>query len=62
MPVECYLKILGKQFYSGQCWAVEYTIHSGNIENYPTEYGLKPFDEAPLRDVLDRIVGTFRFE
>jgi hypothetical protein len=46
---------------AGQCWAIEYTIHSGNIGNYPLEYGLKPFNEAMLHDVLDRIVGTFKF-
>jgi hypothetical protein len=46
---------------AGQCWAVEYTIHSSHIGNYPPEYRLKPLDETKLRDVLDRIVGTFRF-
>jgi hypothetical protein len=48
--------------HAGQCWAVEYTIHSSEIGNYPVEYGLKPFDETKLHDVLDRIVGTFKFQ
>jgi len=48
--------------HAGQCWAVEYTIHSSQIGNYPVEYQLKPFDEAALHDVLDRIVGTFKFK
>jgi hypothetical protein len=48
--------------HNGQCWAVEYTIHSSEIGNYPPEYGLQPFNAAMLHDVLDRIVGTFRFE
>ncbi len=50
-----------RTLHSGQCWAVEYTIHFSQIGNYPTEYQLKPFNEAKLRDVLDRIVGTFKF-
>lgn len=47
--------------HAGQCYAVEYTIHSSQIANYPPEYHLSPFDKAKLTDVLDRIVGTFRF-
>jgi hypothetical protein len=43
------------------CYAVEYTVHSTQIANYPAEYNLKPFDEAKVKDVLDRIVGTFKF-
>lgn len=50
-----------RTIHAGQCYAVEYTIHSSQIANYPAEYGLKPFDKAKLTDVLDRIVGTFRF-
>jgi len=46
---------------NGQCYAIEYTLHSSQIGNYPSEYGLKPFDKAKLTDVLDRIVGTFKF-
>jgi hypothetical protein len=46
---------------AGQCWAIEYTIHSSNIGVYPPEYGLKPFDETKLHDVLDRIAETFCF-
>jgi hypothetical protein len=46
----------------GQCYAIEYTIHSSQIANYPPEYQLKPFDKTKLTDVLDRIVGTFKFE
>ncbi len=48
--------------HAGKCWAVQYTIHSSQIANYPAEYGLQPFDKAKLTDILDRIVGTFRFE
>lgn len=51
-----------RTLHAGQCWAVEYTIHSSEIGNYPQEYQLKPLDGAKLHDVLDRIVGTFQFE
>lgn len=47
--------------HAGKCYAVEYTIHSAQIANYPAEYQLKPFDKMKLTDVLDRIVGTFKF-
>ena len=46
----------------GQCYAVEYTIHSSQIANYPASYNLQPLDEKMLTDVLDRIVGTFKFQ
>ncbi len=45
----------------GKCWAVEYTIHSSQIANYPEEYHLTPFDQAKITDLLDRVAGTFRF-
>ena len=48
--------------HGGQCWAIEYTIHSSQIGNYPPKYGLQPFNEATLHDVLDRIAGTFKFQ
>lgn len=50
-----------RTLHAGQCYAIEYTIHSAQIGNYPPEYGLVPLDEVKLHDVLDRIVGTFKF-
>ncbi len=50
-----------RTIHAGQCYAVEYTIHSNQIANYPTEYQLKPFDKTKIQSVLDRIVGTFKF-
>jgi hypothetical protein len=50
-----------RTLHAGKCWAVEYTIHSSQIGNYPPEYQLRPFDEKKLTDVLDRIAGTFKF-
>ena len=50
-----------RTLHAGQCYAVEYTIHSSQIGNYPSEYNLKPFDKNQITSVLDRIVGTFKF-
>ena len=51
-----------RTLHAKQCYAIEYTIHSSQIANYPAEYNLKPFDKQKLSDVLDRIVGTFKFK
>ena len=45
----------------GACYAVEYTLHSTQIGNYPSEYHLQAFDPNQVSAVLDRIVGTFKF-
>ena len=47
--------------HAGQCWAVEYMIASTSLGVYPPEYGLKPFDMKRVRELLDRIVATFKF-
>jgi hypothetical protein len=47
--------------HAGECFAVEYTIHSSQIANYPAEYHLQAFDKNKVTSVLDRIVGTFNF-
>ncbi len=47
--------------HAGECFAIEHTIHSTQIMNYPTSYNLHPFDAARVTDVLQRIVGTFKF-
>ncbi len=46
---------------AGMCYAVEYTVHSAQIMNYPASYHLHPFDEAKIATLMDRIVGTFKF-
>jgi hypothetical protein len=51
-----------RAMHGGQCYAIEYTIHSGQIANYPASYNLRPFDEKPLTDLLERVVGTFKFQ
>jgi hypothetical protein len=45
----------------GDCWAIEYTIHSTNIYNYPPEAGIKEFDHAALEDELDASARSFDF-
>lgn len=46
---------------AGTCYAVEYTIHSSQIANYPSSYNLQPFNEAQITNVLQTIVDTFKF-
>lgn len=50
-----------RTLHSGQCYAVEYTVHSGQIANYPSEYNLKPFNDPEITSLLDRMAGTFNF-
>lgn len=46
---------------SGQCYAIEYTIHSTNIANYPPSAGIKAFDQTKVQNLLDGIVQSFKF-
>lgn len=50
-----------RALHGGKCWAVEYTVHSTQIANYPASYGLTPFDKSYVTGILDRIAGTFQF-
>lgn len=43
-----------------QCYVIEYTIHSTNIENYPPGEA-KEFDKAAVVKVMDEIIDSFRF-
>jgi hypothetical protein len=51
-----------RTLHAGECYAVEYTIHSGQIANYPPQYDLQPFDQEQIQSVLQRIVSTFKFD
>jgi len=44
-----------------QCYAVEYTIHSMNIGNYSPDQGIKAFDQAKIKSILETIVQSFKF-
>ena len=43
-----------------QCYAIEYTIHYANFQNYP-KGSVKQFDEAALKSTLDGIAQSFTF-
>ncbi len=45
----------------GECYAVEYTIHSTNIENYSPDQGIKKFDHDKVAAILEGIARSFRF-
>ncbi len=50
-----------RTLHAGKCYAVEYTVHSGQILNYPSSYNLRPFDDRQINSVMQNIVGTFKF-
>ncbi|MDR3547147.1 MAG: MliC family protein [Candidatus Pacebacteria bacterium] len=43
-----------------QCYAVEYTIHYGNIQNY-TPGAVTEFNESAVQSVLEGVVQSFKF-
>jgi len=47
--------------HAGQCYAIDYTIHSGQIANYPASYNLQPFDQAKIDNLMQTIISTFKF-
>ncbi len=47
--------------YNNQCYAVEYTIHSMNIGNYSPDQGIKAFDQAKIKSILEGIAQSFKF-
>lgn len=50
-----------RTLHAGECYAVEYTVHSGQIANYPASYDLQPFSEQQIDSVMQTIIGTFKF-
>lgn len=45
----------------GECYALEYTIHSMDINNYASGQGIKEFDKNSVVNILDSIVTSFKF-
>jgi hypothetical protein len=45
----------------GDCWSLEYIIHSTNLGNYPPEQGISEFDRAKVISQLESIVQSFQF-
>ena len=57
-----YYKITSyRTLHNGECYAVEYTIHSGQIANYPSSYHLQPLNEQKIDSLMQNIIGTFKF-
>ena len=50
-----------RTLHAGKCYAVEYTVHSGQIGNYPESYHLQPFDKSKIDSLMQNIVNTFIF-
>ena len=46
---------------NGQCYAIEYTVHSSNIYNYSPDQDIKEFDRTKITSLLENIVQSFRF-
>ncbi|MFZ2803921.1 MAG: hypothetical protein WA001_01735 [Patescibacteria group bacterium] len=51
-----------RTLHDGQCYAIEFSVHSSVLENYPPEYGLMEFDETRLDNLFTLIMGTFKFD
>lgn len=43
---------------NGKCYAIEHTIHSVNIKNYPNSYDLRLVHKDRVTKLLDDMVGT----
>lgn len=50
-----------RTLHAGKCYAVEYTVHSGQIANYPASYNLQPFNKQQINAVMQTIIRTFKF-
>lgn len=45
--------------YNDECYAIEYTIHSTNIDNYSPDQGITKFDKEKITSILDAMVQSF---
>ena len=43
---------------NNQCYAIEYTIHSTNIDNYSPDQGIKKFDQVQVENLFEGIVRS----
>ncbi len=50
-----------RALHAGRCYAIEYTVHSNQIANYPASYNLHSFDEPKIDALMQNIIGTFNF-
>jgi len=47
--------------FDGDCYAIEYTIHSTNVGNYSPDQGIVEFDKSKIQNELEKIVSSFKF-
>lgn len=47
--------------FDGDCYAVEYTIRSGNMDNYSSSQGIKEFDKEKIKNEFEKTIKSFRF-
>lgn len=47
---------------NGMCFAIDLTIHSTVLENYPPELGYKAFDRERVETVLQKMFASFNFK
>ena len=45
----------------GDCYAIEYTIHSTNIGNYSPSQGIIEFDKSVIQNEIGKIIKSFKF-
>ena len=45
----------------GDCYAIEYTIHSTNINNYSVDQNIVEFDKAKIQNEFEKIIASFEF-
>ncbi|MEK7588986.1 MAG: hypothetical protein AAB438_04205 [Patescibacteria group bacterium] len=45
----------------GDCYSIEYTIHSTNIGNYSPDQGIKVFDKEKIENEFGSIISSFIF-
>ncbi len=49
-----------RTIHNDMCYAVEFTIHSTNVGNYPPDQGIKEFDVAPIDTIIQQSMQSFK--
>lgn len=50
-----------RTMHGGNCYAIEYTIHSSNLRNYSPEQNIQEFDNPFIVKSLEDMVESFKF-
>lgn len=50
-----------RTIHDGQCYTIEYTIHTTQLANYPAEAGITAYDKATIVALMEDIVQSFKF-